>query len=458
MSLSISRFGLGLGLALVTLGSGCLATDDDLDSTEGKTTAGSSSDALTAVTGFGSNPGALKMYTYSPAGIGPDAPLVVAMHGCTQGAQEYVKAGWNQLADTWKFHVVYPEQQTANSSYRCFNWYEPGDTKRNEGEALSIKEMVDWAVTNLSVDPDRVYATGLSAGAAMTSVLLAVYPDVFAGGAILGGMPFKCAQSQGDMTKCMSPGVDKTPAAWGDLVRGAVPGYTGRLPKVSIWHGSSDTIVKPMNMKELMDQWTNVHGIDQAGDGTWNVSGATRTEYRNANGETMVETYSIPNMSHGTPVDPGYAPAGGCGSAGSYILDVNLCSTYQIGLFFGLDVGAPSGSSSSSASSSSSGSTSSSSSSSSSTTSSSSSSGTGGAGGAGGSGGTGGSGGAPPVTCEEFYDANYYHVTKGRAKQCGAFNSYVCTIGSNENLGLYNLQKTWVKKTAPGYYQAGQCQ
>lgn len=103
---------------------------------------------LTAVTGCGSNPGALKMYIYSPAGVGPDAPLVVAMHGCTQGAQDYVKAGWNQLADTWKFHVVHPEQQTANSSFRCFNWYEPGDTKRDQGEALSIKQMVDWAAFN----------------------------------------------------------------------------------------------------------------------------------------------------------------------------------------------------------------------------------------------------------------------------------------------------------------------
>ena len=229
MSLSISRFGLGLGFALVMAGAGCFATDEDLDSPEGNTSSpGDSTEALTAVTGFGSNPGALKMYTYSPSGVGPNAPLVVAMHGCTQGAQDYVKAGWNNLADTWKFHVVYPEQQTANSSVRCFNWFEPGDTTRDQGEALSIKQMVDWAIANLSVDASRVYVTGLSAGAAMTSALLAVYPDVFAGGAIIGGIPFKCAQNQSDMTKCMSPGMDKTPAAWGQLVRGAVPDAAGR--------------------------------------------------------------------------------------------------------------------------------------------------------------------------------------------------------------------------------------
>jgi poly(hydroxyalkanoate) depolymerase family esterase len=325
---------LALGLCSITLSAACVVPADDNPEQVAYSQAG-----LTSVSIFGSNPGALKMYVYSPADVPANAPLVVAMHGCTQTAQDYVNAGWNQLADQWKFHVVYPEQQNTNNSNRCFNWFLTSDSTRDAGEALSIRQMVDYMKSHSSVDPARVFVTGLSAGGAMTAAMLAVYPDVFAGGAIMAGIPYRCATSTFGAFSCMSPGVDKTPAAWGDLVRAAFLGYAGPRPRVSVWQGTSDTTVVPKNMVELVDQWTNVHGIDATADATSTVSGATRSEYRNAAGQTLVESYSIPSMGHGTAIDPGYAPAGGCGTAASYILDVNLCSTYQVGVFFGLDAG-----------------------------------------------------------------------------------------------------------------------
>src|SRR5438445_388554 len=75
------------------------------------------------VTGFGTNPGNLNMYSYVPAGITAKAPLVVVMHGCTQNATTVSQeSGWNTLADRHKFYVVYPEQLAANNSSYCFNW------------------------------------------------------------------------------------------------------------------------------------------------------------------------------------------------------------------------------------------------------------------------------------------------------------------------------------------------
>ena len=70
---------------------------------------------LTEVTGFGSNPGALKMFEYVPAGLAAGAPLVLVLHGCTESAANAATTGWNELADQAKFAVVYPEQQTANN-------------------------------------------------------------------------------------------------------------------------------------------------------------------------------------------------------------------------------------------------------------------------------------------------------------------------------------------------------
>jgi hypothetical protein len=49
-----------------------------------------------------------------------------------------------------------------------------------------------------------------------------------------------------------------------------------------------------------------------------------------------VETYTITGMGHGTPVDPGSGETQ-CGTAGAYLLDVNLCSSWYIGRFWGLD-------------------------------------------------------------------------------------------------------------------------
>lgn len=292
--------------------------------------------SLTAVTGFGSNPGALTMYKYVPAGLPANAPLVVALHGCSQGASAYdAETGWVLLADRWKFALLLPEQPSANNSSRCFNWFEAGDIARGSGEALSIRQAVDKVRSDHAGDPARVYVTGLSAGAAMAAVMLATYPEVFAGGAIIAGVPYNCGTDLSNAFSCMNPGSDLTPAQWGAKVR-AASAHAGPWPRVSIWHGDADSTVRPANMTELMQQWTDVHGVDQIADVEDTVGGYPHKVWRNAAGVAVVETYSITGMGHGTPVDPGSGERQ-CGTAGAFILDVNLCSSWYIGRFFGLD-------------------------------------------------------------------------------------------------------------------------
>ncbi|WP_082578417.1 PHB depolymerase family esterase [Lysobacter sp. Root690] len=292
--------------------------------------------ASTEVTGFGSNPGNLRMFKYLPPDLPANAPLVVAMHGCSQSAASYdAETGWELLAQRWHFAVVLPQQQSANNSSGCFNWFETGDTTRGQGEALSIKQMIDKMRADHGSAADRVYVTGLSSGGAMTAVMLATYPEVFAGGAIVAGIPYRCATSSSAAFSCMSPGSDLTPAQWGDKVRAAST-HTGPWPIVSIWHGDADYVVRPANATESLQQWTNVHGIDQLADVEDNVAGYPHKVYRDAQGHARVETYTITGMGHGTPVDPGTGESQ-CGTAGAYVLDVNICSSYYIGRFWGLD-------------------------------------------------------------------------------------------------------------------------
>lgn len=292
--------------------------------------------ALTEVTGFGSNPGNLRMFKYVPPGLPAKAPLVVALHGCAQSAASYdAETGWELLAQRWQFALVLPQQQSGNNSSSCFNWFEVGDTARGQGEALSIKQMVDRMRSDHASAADRVYVTGLSAGGAMASTMLATYPDVFAGGAIVAGIPHRCATSQSAAFSCMNPGSDLTPAQWGDKVR-AASSHSGPWPIVSIWHGDADYTVRPANQTESLQQWTNVHGIDQTPEVQDSVAGYPHKVYRDAAGRALVETYTITGMGHGTPVDPGTGESQ-CGTAGAYILDVNICSSYYIARFWGLD-------------------------------------------------------------------------------------------------------------------------
>ncbi|CAM5412377.1 MULTISPECIES: PHB depolymerase family esterase [Streptomyces] len=293
--------------------------------------------SLQEVTGFGSNPGALRMFRYVPDGLPAGRPVVVALHGCTQNAAGYgTGGGWLQLADRWKFSVVLPQQQSANNLSSCFNWFQTGDIARGQGEAASIAQMVDRQLADTSGDASRVQVTGLSAGGGMTAVMMAAYPEKFAAGGIVAGLPYGCAQAAGSPYVCMYVGATQTARQWGDRVRAARPGYTGPWPTLVAFQGTADYTVKPVNMTDLTRQWTDAHGTDQSADASDTVAGFPHQVFRDASGRAVVETYSLTGMGHGQPVDPG---SGGeqCGTAGAYLLDVNLCAAYRMGRAWGLD-------------------------------------------------------------------------------------------------------------------------
>ncbi|MEU4885917.1 MULTISPECIES: extracellular catalytic domain type 1 short-chain-length polyhydroxyalkanoate depolymerase [Streptomyces] len=292
---------------------------------------------LREVTGFGSNPGNLRMFRYVPDGLPTGRPVVVALHGCTQSASGFDdETGWTKWADAWGFALVLPEQKSANNMNTCFNWFEPSDMARGSGEAPSVKQMADRTAADLGSDTARVYVTGLSAGGAMTSVMAAAYPDVFAGAAVVAGLPYDCARTVVAGLSCMNPGSDLGPRQWGDKVRAAHPSYDGPRPVMSLWHGTNDSTVKPVNLTELVEQWTNVHGTDTVADISDTVDGYPHQVYENASGDAAVESYSITGMQHGQPADPGGA-ATQCGIAGQYFPDMGICASYRIGRFWGLD-------------------------------------------------------------------------------------------------------------------------
>jgi poly(hydroxyalkanoate) depolymerase family esterase len=301
-----------------------------LQSTQAAGGSAARSDHLTELTGFGSNPGALRMFTYAPKKLGRSPALVVVLHGCTQSAAGYdLGAGWSTLADRYGFVLLLPEQTPENNPKTCFNWFLPGDTSRDRGEAMSIRQMIEKTIGAHGIDRSRVFITGLSAGGAMTAAMLATYPEVFAAGAIIAGLPYGSAGNVQQAFESMFQGRHHTAKVWGDLVRDATT-HDGPWPRVSIWQGDADPTVKPINAEALARQWTNVHGITSAPVAD-KVDGYPRLVWRR-DGIDLVESYTITGMAHGTPL----ATDAHGGTAGPFLLEAGISSSYHIARFFGL--------------------------------------------------------------------------------------------------------------------------
>jgi poly(hydroxyalkanoate) depolymerase family esterase len=367
------------------------------------------SGSLTQVTSFGSNPGNLNMYSYLPAGLASNAPLVVALHGCGQSATDYYNnSGWPKIADEFGFALVFAEQpSTTNPILNCFDWGTPSDDSRGQGEAESIYQMIQYAEAHYGVNTGQIYLTGLSAGAGMTADMLADYPDVFAGGSIDSGPAAQCSTSGIFNTNCTSGTTSNTAAQWGSLIRNSDPGYSGPYPRVAIWQGSADTTVNPAELTYNMDGWTNVWGLSQTPTSTQSLpGGTTEHSYATSGGTQAVATFEVSGMTHGLAVNPGSAN-NQCGTTGTYYLNY-ICSSYYTALFWGLNnsSGSPSPTPSTPA--------------------------------------------PTPTPAPCFTASNYAQTVAGRAYES---LGYAYADGSNQNMGLWNTyQITSLEETSPGYY------
>lgn len=290
---------------------------------------------LAEVAGFGANPGNLRMFSFVPAQWQEPRALVVVLHGCGQTAAAYdLGAGWSTLAKHFGFALLMPQQRRANNANTCFNWFNPEDTARGSGEAGSIREMIAHMVAAHGIDARRIFATGLSAGGAMTTAMLAIYPELFAAGAVIAGLPYGVASNLRQALDGMFHSPERPARELGDLVRKA-SNHRGPWPRMSVWHGSADRTVNPGNADEIVKQWLDLHGLPMAAMAETVVDGHPRQSWWNAEGGTMVESYTITDMAHGTPL--GIADnEHRYGREGAFLIEAGISSSYHIAKFFGL--------------------------------------------------------------------------------------------------------------------------
>ncbi|WIM99822.1 PHB depolymerase family esterase [Actinoplanes oblitus] len=269
--------------------------------------------ALTEVTGFGTNPTGIRMYLYVPDRLPTKPAVLVAVHYCTgSGPAFYSGTEFKSLADQYGFIVIYPSTvRTGN----CWDVSSAGALTHNgNSDPVGITSMVKYVQQRYGTDTARTFVAGASSGAMMTNVLLADYPDVFAAGAAFMGVPDTCfqatagnpadpSQQAGWNSACANGQVIKTPAQWGDAVRNSYPGYTGRRPRMQLWHGTNDTTLHYNNFGEEIKQWTNVLGVSQTPVKTDTPqSGWTRTWYGDSSAQPPVQAISLAGVGHALPM------------------------------------------------------------------------------------------------------------------------------------------------------------
>src|SRR5262245_15739029 len=235
--------------------------------------------------------GTMRADYYVPDRLASPPPILVSLHYC--GGQASNARSWFQsYSDQYGFIIITP-----GAGGSCFD-----AAASRSGERAAVASMVAYVVMQRNADAKRVFAAGLSSGACMAHALVAAYPDVFAAGSSLAGVPAG-AWTGGNSYGWSTTGVNGA-QAWGDKVRNADPGFTGKWGRMQIWHGEADTnLTYSSNYPNEVAQWTNVHmladsdgmqtNIQPAGaSNTWN-----RTSY-SRNGIVLVEANHAAGIDH----------------------------------------------------------------------------------------------------------------------------------------------------------------
>ncbi len=251
---------------------------------------------------------------YVPGGYtGTAIPLVLMLHGCDQTPAGFAAGTqMNALAETATFFALYPEQSSGKNAGLCWNWFEPTSQTRGSGEPAELVGILDHVAATYQVDSTKVYAAGLSAGAAMSVVLGATYPNRFSAITVASGLEFKAATSASGAFTAMSSG-GPTPKTQGTAAKTAM-GAAARAVRVLVIHGSADDTVAPVNGNQVLSQWaqtndlasdgTDDDNIDDVADATdtLTVAGgysATRTSYTNASsGKIVMQKIVVTGMGH----------------------------------------------------------------------------------------------------------------------------------------------------------------
>ncbi|MBM7647036.1 poly(hydroxyalkanoate) depolymerase family esterase [Scopulibacillus daqui] len=251
-------------------------------------------------------------------------PLLVMLHGCKQDPDDFARGTkMNDLAERENFFVLYPEMNALFNPFnptefnidRCWNWFLDDNQHRAEGQPKIIKDMIDDIKKNYSIAANKVYAAGLSAGAAMATILGVTYPDVFSAIGVCSGLPYDAVDvfipvdptAQTALNVMIQGTAD--PYQCGNAAYEEMGAYKRKMP-VIVFHGICDTTVHPINGQQVIIQWAQTNFLAEGGKGKADVTPAsqktgiinkrsyTQHIYNDKEGKPLMELWMIDLMGH----------------------------------------------------------------------------------------------------------------------------------------------------------------
>lgn len=249
-------------------------------------------------------------------------PIIVMLHGCLGNPDIFAaQTQMNDLAEEETFLVVYPDQPASANPIKCWNWFLPEHQARGTGEPASIAGIANEVKDRYHVNSHRIYVAGLSAGGAMTVIMGATYPDLFAAIGVNSGLEFKAATTVATAGYAMAHG-GPDPVTQGNLAYAAM-GKHERVVPVIVFHGMADQVVNPVNGNQIISQWaqTNDLALDKRGNDNIDdiadeiingqvplPNGRSYTHYiyktshknghKNDTGAVVMEKYVVDGMGH----------------------------------------------------------------------------------------------------------------------------------------------------------------
>jgi poly(hydroxyalkanoate) depolymerase family esterase len=229
--------------------------------TLGATAAGGSTTSRFEQRTYSNGAGALDYWLYVPSGYGGQrVPLLVVLHGCSQDALSSARdTEFNEYAERDTFLVAYPNQPSSANAAQCWNWFLPEHQRRGSGEPALIAGIANSVAKEFNVNPRRIHAAGMSAGGAMSVIMGATYPDVFASIGVSAGLEYKAGQDLASGVLAMQAG-GPDPDTQGALAYVEMGPSARKLPAI-VFHGDLDQTVRPVNGDQVVSQWAQTNDL-----------------------------------------------------------------------------------------------------------------------------------------------------------------------------------------------------
>lgn len=244
-----------------------------------------------------SNGVARQYILYVPENLPQNAPLVIGMHGYTSSPWVFKNNfGWDELADTNKFIMCYPQGSIVESSgYSHWNAQLPISTVDDVG---FLSGLALYLAREYQLDKNRIFATGFSNGGYMAYTLACERPDVFRAVASVSGLISE------QTYKNYNPN-DLTPENWLEY------SHNAPVPICHI-HGTSDRVVPydgsiyltefapGLSAERIVEFWVGINDCTQK-ETKQITDNVTATHYINLHNNNQVWYYIYDGWSHYWP-------------------------------------------------------------------------------------------------------------------------------------------------------------